>query len=79
MYIFRRSVLDAIDEGIELFFFDIGKMIMFYDMDSDIEELEPYTERGETEVCRLYEYDDGTLRKSEEFSFDRFQLWVRFF
>lgn len=48
--VFGGAILDTVDEGIELLFPDIGEMVVFYDMDSDIEELEAYPEVREPEV-----------------------------
>lgn len=75
-HIFGCTVRYAIDESIEFFFFYVGEMIMFYDVHSDIEELEPDTERGEPEVRRLHEDDDGALRELQKLRFDGFLLWI---
>lgn len=72
-----RAVLDTIDKSIELYFADIGEVIVLDDVDSDIEKLEADPKVREPEVRGLYEYDDGTLRESEKLGLDGFCLGVR--
>jgi hypothetical protein len=72
-------IIKCFFECLKLLFFDIGEMIELYDMHADIEQLQPYPKSGEAKIARLYEYDDRTLRKSEEFRKYRCDLWIDIF